>query len=158
MSLKPNDRTLLARIQREEDFRHVPYKDSLDIWTVGWGSNMHYLPAEELAAVWSMPNRTDGPGITEDQGRVFMLADVRFTLDYLQSLSWWPSCTRAQQLAFADMAYQLGPPRFRQFKRMLAACRRGAWDKAADEALDSLYAKQAPNRAARVAAAIRQAS
>jgi lysozyme len=43
-----------------------------------------------------------------------------------------------------------------RFKKTLAALEARDFDRAADEALDSLWARQTPNRAERIAAAIRK--
>ena len=152
--LTATDRVLQRRIKTEEGFRHEPYRDTRGILTIGWGSNMHHLPADELAEVWSLPNRK-GLGITEEQAQVFMTADIRETLRFLAKYTWWETCSKGQQRAFADMAYQLGEARFRGFRKMLRACKRGDWAKASEEALDSLWATQTPNRARRVAKAIK---
>ena len=47
-------------------------------------------------------------------------------------------------------AYNMGVPRLMGFKRMLAAVERGDWPRAKVEALDSKWAEQVPNRAAKV--------
>ena len=49
----------------------------------------------------------------------------------------------------ASMCYQLGTYGFSKFKNMILAIHSEDWNKAADEALDSRWAKQTPNRAKR---------
>ena len=55
-----------------------------------------------------------------------------------------------------NMAYNLGVPRLLGFERMWAALAAGDYERAADEALDSKWARQVGARAARVAALIRE--
>lgn len=57
--------------------------------------------------------------------------------------------TAARAAALVDMTYQLGGRGILKFGRMLDAVRRADWPKSKAECLDSLYAKQAPHRAAR---------
>ena len=51
--------------------------------------------------------------------------------------------------AIVDMALNLGLTRLNKFKKLKAAIEEGDFDKAADEILDSNYAKQVGNRATR---------
>lgn len=55
----------------------------------------------------------------------------------------------------ANMAYQLGVSGVLRFRKMLEALRAGDREKAAEEALDSAWATQTPERAQRVARLIR---
>ncbi len=59
------------------------------------------------------------------------------------------------QRAIGNMAYQMGPAGVIAFTKMLAALERGDRAQAADEALESTWAKQTPKRAKKVAAMIR---
>ena len=54
------------------------------------------------------------------------------------------------------MCYQMGLAGVLRFRKMIQALNRNDYGKAADEALDSLWAEQTPNRAKRVAEWIRQ--
>jgi len=57
--------------------------------------------------------------------------------------------------ALLNMAYQLGVSGLLNFSKMLTALQAGDREEAAREALDSLWAKQTPNRARRVALLLR---
>jgi hypothetical protein len=57
--------------------------------------------------------------------------------------------------ALMDMRYNLGPSGFRGFKRMIQAIKGEDWDTAADECMDSAYARQVPNRARENATALK---
>ena len=56
----------------------------------------------------------------------------------------------AVQKALYQMAYQLGVPRLMGFRKMFRYIKRGEWLAAHTEALDSLWARQTPDRAHRV--------
>lgn len=60
------------------------------------------------------------------------------------------------QVALACMAFQIGGAGVAEFHRMLSAVAAGRWGQAADEALDSAWARQTPRRAAEVAALLRR--
>ena len=59
-----------------------------------------------------------------------------------------------RQRALCNMCFQLGLDGLERFKKMLAAIEKEDWEEARTQALDSLWAKQTPERAARVATMI----
>jgi lysozyme len=59
------------------------------------------------------------------------------------------------QYAMINMAFTLGRARMAKFKKMIDAIKIRAFRVAADEVIDSLWAKQAPNRVHRVAEMLR---
>ena len=62
------------------------------------------------------------------------------------------SFTEARQRALVNMCFQMGAQGLANFKRMIAAIMSNDWDEAADEALDSKWARSdSPERARRVA-------
>lgn len=71
----------------------------------------------------------------------------------------WASLSRARRVVLASMAYQLGRAGLRAFDDFLPAVRAGDWAKAADEMLNSKWAREdSPARARRLAAAMRGAA
>lgn len=66
--------------------------------------------------------------------------------------------TDPRHAAAMNMAYQLGETGLRAFIHLRACWEAEKWAGAGDAVEDSLYAKQAPNRAKRVAALIRTGS
>lgn len=62
------------------------------------------------------------------------------------------SFTPAQQAALVSMAFNLGKPRLAGFRRMRGAINRGNWQGAANEAKNSLWARQTRHRATDIAA------
>ena len=53
------------------------------------------------------------------------------------------------------MAFNLGRPRLTGFRRLRVAVNRGNWHGAADEAVNSLWARQIRHRATEIAAILR---
>ena len=77
------------------------------------------------------------------------LTEFREVLD--REIPWWRNLPRKPWLALQDMAYNLGPDGLLSFENMLGALQSGAYNIAADEALNSLWAQQVGQRAQTVA-------
>lgn len=124
---------LKADLLRDEGLRLKPYADSLGIETIGIGRNLRDV------------------GISEEEARHMLdndIAKVEARLD--AELPWWKSRSESTQRAMANLAFQLGVHGLEQFKNMLACLQAGDYAGAKRAALDSTWAKQTPERAARV--------
>ncbi|GAB6045085.1 lysozyme [Caminibacter profundus] len=127
--------SLIETIKKHEGFRGMPYKDSLGIPTIGYGTK---LPITEEEAEMLLQHRLDK--------KILELSDREpFYLELPQ---------KAQEV-IANMAYQMGVNGVLRFKKMWKALKNGDYKKAADEMLDSRWAKQTPNRARELAEIMR---
>lgn len=72
-----------------------------------------------------------------------------------RKISWFRYTEDKVRLVIVNMSYQMGLSGVLKFKRALAAMEIKNWEMAADEMLDSLWAKQTPNRANELADIIR---
>jgi len=72
-----------------------------------------------------------------------------------RKLSWFRYSQDEVKLVIVNMSYQMGLSGVLKFKRALAALEIKNWDLAATEMLDSLWARQTPNRANELADIIR---
>lgn len=124
---------LRADLERDEGLRLKPYKDTAGKLTIGVGRNL-----------------TD-VGITHDEALLMLNRDIEHVVGDLELLPWWPALSEPRQRAVANMAFNLGLPRFLNFQRMLGAIQAGKWKEAASEALDSTWATQVGDRAKRIA-------
>lgn len=61
----------------------------------------------------------------------------------------------ARKIALVSMVFQMGKPRVSKFKKMIAAINEGNFAEAANEMLESKWARQTPARAERHAQAMR---
>lgn len=136
------DRTrLAAQLQQDEGRKAHMYLDNATPprWTIGVGFNLsdRALPEPIIDALldWCIDN-------------------VQHELD--SALPWWRTMNDARQNALANMAFQLGLDKLLKFKKTLELLKGGRWDAAANEALDSDWARQVPNRAKRVTDMIRK--
>lgn len=132
---------LMADLKRDEGLRLKPYRDSVGKLTIGYGRNL------------------DDNGITEDEAGMLLDFDVTVvTTELDRVLPWWRAMPLPARRGLANMCFNLGLPRLRGFVKMLAALRSGDWYAAADEALDSRWARQVGARADRIARLYRQAA
>jgi lysozyme len=124
---------VVADLKREEGWRAEPYEDHLGFWTIGYGF---------------LIDRRKPVRLPESVGELWLEELVQERQRALDDALPW-------LLALTNMAYQMGVSGVLKFKGMLDALKAGKRELAANEALDSLWAKQTPERARRVAAQIR---
>lgn len=131
---------LKAHLVRDEALKLKPYRCSAGKLSIGVGRNL------------------DDVGISEAEAMFLLGTDIAGVLaDLDRNLPGWRNLPEAVRLAIANMCFNMGWPRLALFKGMWAALDAGDWDKAADEALDSLWARQVGARAVRIADLIRSA-
>lgn len=115
-----------------------PYTDTVGKLTIGYGRNL------------------DDNGISPQE------ADYLFDNDYarveqeLNQCSWYVGQPEGVQAALMNMCFNMGLPRLKGFKRMIAALHANNRTLAAIEALDSKWAQQVGQRAKDVALMMRQ--
>jgi len=98
----------------------------------------------------------DTNGINVDEGEILLQNDVFPRYDALvAALPWVVELSSVRQGVLLEMAYQMGLSGLLTFKRTLAAVRWHHYTYASRSMLDSLWAKQTPARAARLAAIMR---
>ena len=132
---------LAADLKRDEGVRFKIYRDTEGKWTIGYGHNI------------------EDRGITPAAAEFILDDDITVALrDLDRCVPWWKAMPETARRGLANMAFQLGWPRLSGFVKMIEALEAGAWEVAATECLDSRYAKQAPGRAARIAALYRRAA
>lgn len=117
--------------------RHVVYKDSLGLETVGYG-------------------RLLSRGFSQDEVELMLTNDIYDSVKELdKNLPWWRGLPETKMRALAEMCFNLGYPRLSGFKKMLKALERRDYPEAARQALDSKWARQVKGRADRIADLIR---
>lgn len=136
-----NRAKLKEDLERDEGLRLKPYVDTVGKTTIGIGRNL------------------DDIGISEEEARHLLDNDVEWVIEELdRTMPWWLTMPEPAQRALANMAFNMGLPTLKLFRNMLAALQAGDYRKAADEALDSRWARQVGSRAERIAALYRQAA
>lgn len=126
--------TLIDRIQASEALRLKPYKDSEDIWTIGWGRNLE-------------------KGITKDEAWYLFANDLAEAERELNRVLPWAKgkLVEARYEVLLDMCFNLGPSRLAGFAKMISALLEDDFERAAEEMLDSKWARQVGDRAKHLA-------
>ena len=127
---------LTSDLEREESCRLLAYLDTEGVPTIGWG---HTGPEVHLGLVWG-----------QEMADQTLELDIGHVIDQLdQMLPWWRSLDDIRANVLVKMAYQMGIGGLLGFKQMLAHVKAGEWDLAKAAGLDSLWARQTPERADR---------
>lgn len=127
-------------LKRHEGLVLEPYRDSVGKLTIGYGRNL------------------DDVGISQQEAETMLMHDMTRTLNEMnRALPQWISWPYQVRRALVNMCFQMGVRGVLKFKRMLAALEAGAWKRAAEEALNSEWALQTPQRAREVAGWIAEA-
>ena len=131
---------LIEQLKKDEGFSTSAYKDTEGFLTIGYGR---------------LIDKQKGFGITKQEAEYLLENDVNKVLDDLaRNIPFFYSLSEARQLALCNMCFQLGLSGLLKFKKMLAAMNSQDWQEAYNQAMDSLWATQTPQRAVRVATEI----
>ena len=128
-------KTLVERIAKNEGFESKPYKCSEGVLTIGHG--LTYITEEESLHILA--------------GRISQLH-----LRLLDSQDWYKNLPPEIQGVIIEMCFQMGVYGMLKFKKMITNMKDSNWKGAADEMLDSLWARQTPNRANRLSEIVRE--
>lgn len=134
------DPILIADLKRDEGLRLTAYKDTVGIWTIGYG-HAHVAPG----TVW-----------TQAQAEAALIEDVRkHNAELAAALPWIGSLDPARRRVLQNMAFNLGVKGLLGFKNTLGMVKTGDYEGAARGMLNSLWAKQVKGRAVRLAEQMR---
>lgn len=133
--------TIVADLKADEGWRPEPYQDHLGFWTIGYG---FLIDARKSVSL---------PPTVGEFWLEYLVTERQKALD--AALPWLADQPEAVRRALVNMAYQLGVSGVLNFRKMLDALKAGNRTLAANEALDSRWARQTPARARRVALRIR---
>ena len=134
-------KSLLESIKKHEGFVEHVYDDSLGIPTIGYGFAIIDLVLDEDIAEDILIRKLE---------RLKRNANSRFR--------WLEDMPVVVQEVILNMCYQLGVTGVSKFRRAISALQEGDWDEAANEMLDSLWARQTPNRAKELSNIVRNQS
>ena len=91
--------------------------------------------------------------ITKEQAEIWLIDDLKKSIYELdRAFPGWKEHSEVRQNVLIEMQFQLGAPRLAGFLKFWAALRAKDYTKAAQEMLDSRWAKQAPQRVSTLAA------
>jgi lysozyme len=120
----------------DEGLRLKPYRDTVGKLTIGIGRNL------------------DDVGISKDEALYLLENDIQRAIKEATQIFGtyrWLSLDKVRQAVILDMLFNLGKTRFLTFKKFIQAVKEKDFEKAAEEMLDSKWAKQVGRRAKRLA-------
>lgn len=134
------DPTLIADLKRDEGLRLKAYKDTVGVWTIGYG-RAHVAPG----TVW-----------TQAQAEAALIEDVRkHNAELAAALPWIGNLDLVRRRVLQNMAFNLGLKGLLGFKNTLGMVKDGDYEGAARGMMNSLWAKQVKGRAVRLAEQMR---
>lgn len=129
---------LLEKIKEHEGFVEHVYDDSLGIPTIGYGFAIKDLVLDEDIAEEILIRKLE-----------------KLKRNAISRFKWLEDMPQEVQEVVINMCYQLGVAGVSKFRKAISALQEGDWNEAADEMLDSLWAKQTPNRATELSNIVR---
>ena len=143
-----NHELLESQIEREEDTVFQIYEDSLGNRTAGIGHLLTKLDPE-----YSQPV---GTKVTAERVEEWFDRDIRKAIQAGRNLLFnFDHHPQVVKHAFISMAFQLGEAKLSRFKKTIAYLEKYQYSAAANEALNSKWATQTPERAKRITNKIR---
>jgi lysozyme len=125
-------------IKQCEGLKLTPYSDTTGHLTIGWGRNLTV-------------------GIRLDEAEFLFQNDFNQTLSELQICDWFDNLPPNVKNALINMNFNIGISKLLEFTNMITALKEKDFTKAAQEVLNSEWAKEVGDRAKDVALMIRQA-
>ena len=122
--------SLIENIKKNEGYVKMVYKDSLGIDTIGYGFAIKDLELDEDIC---------------DEILLRKLKDLEQKVN--KKFGWFKYMPPNIKDVVMEMCYQLGVTGFSRFRKTIAFLQDKRWEDASVEMLDSLWAKQTPNRA-----------
>lgn len=140
---------IIQRLCFNEGFKQYPYKCKAGKLTIGVGHNLDNCPLTKQEKEFIGHDGRSKP-ITKAQAFYLLRNDIERVLNSLnRKIPWWKNLNEDRQYVLLDMCFQLGIDGLLGFKKMLSAMGIGNFERAAEECLDSKYARQVPIRAER---------
>lgn len=128
---------LIKQIISEEGEVLSAYQDHLGYLTIGVGR---------------LIDKRMGGGITQDESRYLLANDIKkFTDSVAKALPFYNDLNDARKGVLIGMAFQMGLNGLLQFKNTLQLMKLGNYEEASKGMLNSLWARQTPERAKRMA-------
>ncbi len=153
------------QLVQDEGSKLTIYKDTEGKHTIGIGhlisNNPNITRNQAIALLDKELNRSTQGTITPlEQSNLFRkdLAAVQKGITQASFYGVYKGLDPVRQSAIQNMVFNLGVAGTAKFKKMFAALAKGDYESASKEGLNSLWARQVPNRAKRVMETLRTGS
>ena len=115
----------ITKLKDLEGLRLKTYTDTTGHLSIGWGRNL------------------DSRGISYDEAEMMLANDLDIaTAEARSNFDWFDRLDPVRQDFIVMMIFNIGVPRLKGFKKMLAAIEAQDWGRAGAELVDSTWAKQ----------------
>jgi lysozyme len=129
---------LIEQLKIHEGMKLKPYKCTAGKLTIGIGRNLEDV------------------GISMEEANMLLRHDIQeATRQLLHAFPWMGKFNDARISAMINFTFNVGIGTVKKFENTLSYMQSGEWDKAADEMMDSRWARQVGNRAIEVTEQIR---
>ena len=156
--MKYNRENFVNKLIAHEGLRLQVYQDTLGIDTIGIGRNLEDRGITKEELDWMDMPSMDAVyehGISEADAMYLAQNDVQIVEEeLLRAHPCVEDLDAVRQLVVMDMAFNMGVPRLRKFKKMWNAIHENKFDVAAKEMLDSRWATQVKSRAVKLSNAM----
>jgi len=126
-----------TQLIREEGRKNSAYQDTLGFWTIGVGR---------------LIDGRKGGGLSDAEVDYLLDNDIaKVKAQIAQKLPWFTALDEPRQAVLIQMAFQMGIDGLMGFTNTLGAVRDQRYPQAAENMRQSLWAKQTPKRAVRLA-------
>ena len=139
MSLKEN-------IKENEGFRSYIYQDTRGYPTVGYGFKVSSLSKDELF----LNGGKVEPMSKAVADQILEMKLIKLASSVCEAFPWLEDKPKNVQDVVIEMCYQMGVPGVKKFVTTMHHIRMGEYEAAYQSGMNSLWAKQTPNRAKKV--------
>jgi lysozyme len=138
-----SNEVLKQQLKRHEGIKNKPYLCTAGKRTIGVGRNLDAVGITTDEALYLLAE-----GITEDDAMYLLDNDIqRVEKELVSHVRIFPALSENRKIVLMNMSFNLGINGLLKFNNMFAALETLDYQKAADEMLDSLWAKQVGSRA-----------
>lgn len=132
---------MITQLTLDEGKVKHAYQDHLGYWTIGVGR---------------LIDKEKGGGLSDEEIDYLLSNDIekKYT-ELIKALPWVAQLHEARQAVLLNMAFQMGVSGLLKFTNTLQNIKNGKWDDASKGMLQSLWARQTPNRALKMAEQMR---
>ena len=129
---------LIEQLKRHEGIELKPYQDTVGKWTIGVGRNL------------------DDIGISEQEAEMLLLNDIKEAeRQLITTMPWTQELDEVRFSALLNFVFNVGIGTASKFVNAMGLLKEKNYDMAADEMLNSRWARQVGNRAIEVTNRIR---
>jgi lysozyme len=123
-----NESMLLNQLKQQEGLNLKMYKDTVNVWTIGYGTNLEQ-------------------GIDIETAEWLLKHELEKKLNELENIDWFKNLDEVRQAVIANMSFNIGTGGVLKFQNMIACIIKKDWNGAAANMLNSLWASQVKGRA-----------